>query len=254
MKWRQATLQRHLILETGLIVGFALSPVPSLGQAKEPSLKPSITVRAGISISENYGTKELDSEYTVKSHRRSSITGGVSLYLPVTSRFGLQHELFYVRKGSRQEIGVEILEIPTTLDVTYDLNYIEIPTLIRYTWKTSAQPTIYGISGFALSLKTSGRYTLSGQIEDDTQVVPLKANSDMREVDMFDYSFIYGFGSEFLMAGLNLALEYRFTIGWNELQMPTYAYIPVGDDEVLIDNRPVPLRNQCHCITVGYRF
>jgi hypothetical protein len=51
-----------------------------------------------------------------------------------------------------------------------------------------------------------------------------------------------------------IIIEHRFVIGWNTLSMPTYAYIPFGDEEILIDNDPVPLKNQAHLIMVGISF
>jgi hypothetical protein len=80
------------------------------------------------------------------------------------------------------------------------------------------------------------------------------ANSDMSEVDMFDFSFVYGTGFEFAAVGQRWFLEYRFAIGWNTLAMPTYAYVPYVDDKILIDNQPVPLKNQNHLILIGVTF
>jgi hypothetical protein len=238
------------------LVATALSSAPLGARGEEPAARraPTVTVRTGLSISEHYGTKERDPEYDVKSRRRPSAVAGISIHLPVTERFGLQQEVCYVRKGSRQKIGVKILEIPTVIDVTYDLDYIEIPALLRYEWKTSKRPTLYGLSGWALSLRVHDHYGLRGEVSDGTETIPLRAEADMREVSGFDYGFVYGFGSEFGLAGRNLALEYRFTIGWNELGLPTYAYVPFGDEELLIENPAVPLRNQSHWITLGYRF
>jgi hypothetical protein len=86
------------------------------------------------------------------------------------------------------------------------------------------------------------------------QVVPLTADSDMSEVEMFDYSFVYGAGVDFSVRGMQLLLEYRFAIGWNSLAMPTYAYVPFGDEEILIENEPVPLKNQNHLLLIGITF
>ena len=71
---------------------------------------------------------------------------------------------------------------------------------------------------------------------------------------MFDYSFIYGTGISFSLFGRTLLLEHRFTIGWNTLAMPTYTYVPLGDERILIDNTPVPLKNQNHLIMLGISF
>jgi hypothetical protein len=238
------------------LVAAALSFASVSARGEEPaaSRAPTVTVRAGLGLSEHYGTKERDQEYDVKSRRRTSAVAGISLHLPVTERLGLQQEVWYVRKGSRQRIGVEILEIPAVIDVTYDLDYIEIPVLFRFEWRPSRRPTLYGLSGWALALRVHDHYALRGEVSDSTQTIPLRADADMREVSGFDYGFVYGFGSEFGLAGLNLSLEYRFTIGWNELDLPTYAYVPFGGEELLIENTPVPLRNQSHWVTLGYHF
>ena len=211
-------------------------------------------IRAGLNFSQHTGTHERDAEYEVRSEWRDGLTAGFFLYWPVTRRFGLQQEVVYTQKGSRQTIGVEILEIPTELDVTYELDYVELPLLLRFTWLRMDGSALYSLTGTALSLKVRGRYALEGLIDDGDQTVPLRAAGDMSEVDMFDYSFVYGAGWEFEALGALLQLEYRFTVGWNSLSMPTYAYVPFDEEEILIDNEPVPLKNQTHCLTLGICF
>ena len=214
----------------------------------------SFGLKAGISLAQHTGVEERDSEYTVSSRWRTGFAVGAFIYLPVTPRFGLQQEVVYSQKGSRQDIGVEILDIPTVLDVTYDMDYIEIPVLTRFTWAAWEGNSIYSLAGTVLAFKISDHYTLSGEIDDGEQVVPLEADSDMAEVEMFDYSFLFGFGAEHSLSQRIFLLEYRFSIGWNQLQMPTYCYVPFGDERLLIDNDPVPLKNQNHQIMIGVRF
>ena len=210
--------------------------------------------KGGMSFSQHSGTEVRGSEYTVESHWRKGFAVGAFLYEPVTSRFGIQQELMYVQKGSRQDIGVEILDIPTVLDVTYDMDYVEIPVFMKFAWVQREKLTLYSTAGTALSLKVRDRYVLTGEIDDGSQVVPLRADADMSEVDMFDYSFVYGIGFEFTLWTRRIIIEHRFVIGWNTLSMPTYAYIPFGEEEILIDNDPVPLKNQAHLIMVGISF
>jgi len=214
----------------------------------------SFGVKAGISFAQHVGTMERDADYEVSSNWRAGFAAGVFLAFPITSRFSLQQEVLYVQKGSRQAIGVEILDIPTVLDVTYDMDYIEIPVLFKFAWMKWEHSEFYSFAGTAMSLKVHDRYRLSGEVTDGEEVLPLHADSDMSEVDMFDFSFVYGFGLEFLMSGRTALLEYRFTMGWNTLAMPTYAYVPFEDEEILIDNEPVPLKNQNHGIMLGIAF
>jgi hypothetical protein len=210
--------------------------------------------KGGIGLAQHVGTEERDAEYTVSSTWRKGFAAGVFLAFHVTSRFSLQQELLFIQKGSRQNIGVEILEIPTVLQVTYEMDYIEIPVLLRLVWMRWERSEFYGVAGTAMSLKVRDRYRLAGEVTDGEEVIPVWADADMSEVDMFDFSFTYGFGLEFPLLGQKALLEYRFTMGWNTLAMPTYAYVPFGDDEILIDNEAVPLKNQNHAIMVGITF
>ena len=214
----------------------------------------SFGLKAGPSLAQHSGIKERAAEYQVSSSWRVGFAAGAFLRFPVTSRFALQQELVYTQKGSQQKIGVEILDIPTVLDVTYDMDYIEIPVLLRFVWLERSSSELYSLVGTALSLKVRDRYTLKGEVSDGEQTIPLSARADMSEVEMFDYSFIYGTGLEFAVGRQRILVEYRFTIGWNTLAMPTYAYVPFEDDELLIDNEPVPLKNQNHLLLLGTRF
>ena len=224
--------------------------------ARDSGALPEISfgLKTAVAFSQHSGIEERDSEYDVSSSWRTGFSASAFLYVPITPRFGIQQEISYVQKGSRQVIGVEILEVPTVLNVTYDMDYLEIPVLLRFTWHESRRWTLYSLSGTALSVKLNDRYVLEGELDDGEQVVPLHADSDMSEVDLFDYSFVYGFGLETPAFGHSLVLEYRFTIGWNTLMMPTYAYVPFGDETLLIDNDPVPLKNQSHAIMMGIAF
>ena len=76
----------------------------------------------------------------------------------------------------------------------------------------------------------------------------------MSEVDLFDFAFTYGVGLEFPLGNNLLLVEYRFDLSIEALPLPTYAYIPFGDEQILVDNEPVPLRNQCHMLMLGIRF
>ncbi|MBP2681349.1 MAG: hypothetical protein H6Q78_1212 [Candidatus Krumholzibacteriota bacterium] len=214
----------------------------------------SFGIKAGLSMSQHSGIEERDSEYSVASHWRSGFAAGVYLYLPVTSRFGIQQEAFYTQKGSSQDISVDILEMPTVIHVTYNMDYVEIPVLFRFDWYQWDRNAVYSLAGTALSFKVNDRYTLDGVIDDGTQTVPMSADSDMSEVEMFDYSFVYGTGVDFSLFGAQLLLEYRFAIGWNTLAMPTYAYVPFEDEQILIENEPVPLKNQNHLVLLGITF
>jgi hypothetical protein len=210
--------------------------------------------KAGFSLSQHSGVMERGADYGVSSHWRKGFTGGLFLYVPMTPRFGLQQEVLYVQKGSQQDITVDILDIPTVLCVKYDMDYIEIPVLLRYTWFRRNNRVFYSFAGTSISFKVHDRYILKGEVDDGVEQVPLYADSDISEVEMFDYSFVFGLGLDFKLWSTELLVEYRFTIGWNELDMPTYAYVPFEGEDLLIENEPVPLKNQAHLFLLGIKF
>ena len=74
------------------------------------------------------------------------------------------------------------------------------------------------------------------------------------KVDLFDFAFTYGVGLEVPVGGRHLLLEYRFDLSLEQLPLPTYAYVPFEDELLLVDNDPVPLRNQSHLLMLGIRF
>ena len=247
---------------TGLIV-LALCLAAAVAAAEPSALQPDddglprvhFGFKAGLALAQHQGTEPREPEYTVSSTMRRGVAAGVFMILPVTRRFGLQQEILYVQKGSHQDIGVTILDIPTVLEVTYEQDYLEIPLLLRYHWLLKRDRNLYTLGGFAFGLKIHDRYRLSGSVSDGTETVTLSADDDMSEVDIFDFAFTYGVGVEFPALGGQFLVEYRFDLSLGALPLPTYAYVPFGDEEpILVDNEPVPLRNQCHMVMLGVRF
>jgi hypothetical protein len=254
-----ATTTRQPVSILLRVLTLACLATPAAGVPADALASPALAdfsfgFKGGASLAQHQGIEERDMDYRVSSHWRQGWAASAFLQFPVTQRFGLQQEVGYVQKGSRQDIGVDVLEIPTVLHVAYDMDYVEVSTLFKFAWLQWQRAEIYSLVGTGFGLKVRDHYSLRGEVSDGEQVVPLRADSDMSEVDLFDYSLFYGTGVELPFLGRRVLLEYRFTLGWNMLSMPTYAYVPVGDEWVLVDNPPVPLKNQSHIIQVGIRF
>lgn len=236
----------------------ALFPLAGPTAALEPGDEDlpgvSLGLKAGCSLAQHQGVEPRDLEYTVSSSGRRGLAAGVMLLVPITARFGLQQELLFLQKGSRQEIGVEVLEIPTVLDVSYEMDYLEVPVLLRCAWLTAGDKQIYSLAGFSFGLKLHDRYRLAGVVTDGVESIPLSADSDMSEVDLFDFAFAYGVGIEVPWAGRRVLLEYRFDLSLERLPLPAYARVPFGDEEIVVENEPVGLRNQAHVLCLGIRI
>lgn len=197
--------------------------------------------KSGLSMSMQYGITPKDLEYTVDSYFRYGFVGGVMLDFGITEDFGIQQEFLYVQKGSVQDIGIPEEDVVT--HVEYDLNYFEIPIVFHYNFIHFGNFKIYGAVGYVMSIMLNGAVRLDGIAIVDGSEAYFTYSTDMEGVDIFDYSFLYGAGVEFPLFGMDTFFEYRFTIGWNTLEMPTFP-----------DEPTAPLRNQSYNFTLGMYF
>lgn len=260
------TVRNPTVLTAAIVTALALMMTGTAGPAACAAIVPGLSrieggVKGGIGLTQHQGVEDPRIPYSVDSEWRRGVAASAFLRFPVTDRFSLQQEIGYFQKGSRQGISLQILEVPTELDVVYDLDYLEVPLLMRFLWwrglPFGRQLDLYSLNGFAFSLKLDSRYRLSGELVDDDagETISLSADASMDEVDLFDFAFVYGTGLEFPTAFGHMLLEYRFSLSIERLSLPTYACVPAWDgSEILIENDPVPLRNQAHAIMVGIRF
>jgi hypothetical protein len=145
-------------------------------------------------------------------------------------------------KGSRQNVTIPgPVNINTVSE--YNLNYFEMPIIIKYKFVNIKNFGIYGSTGIALSLLMNGEYHITSTINMGGPPTILKESGDMKGLDTFDYSFVYGAGTDFKLLNKDFFIEYRMTVGWNTLAMPNAS----GAD-------PVPLRNQDYIFAVGLYF
>jgi hypothetical protein len=195
-------------------------------------------VKGGYSLSTQYGIDVPGIPYTVNSIWRHGFAGGVLAYFPITESFGIQQELLYVTKGSRQDINMIAQSITTHTE--YNLSYFELPFVFRYTFVKVGNFNIYGSTGFALSILLNGASKLNGIVDMGVTQIPFAESTKLEGVDIFDYGFLYGAGVDFNLFKKKCFFDYRFNIGWNTLMMPTSK----GQD-------PAPLRNQDYTFTFG---
>jgi len=195
-------------------------------------------MKAGYSLASQYGIKPADISYEIDSDSRHGFTGGIFVYFPVTDAFGVQQEFLYTLKGSRQNVALN--EPPVSTSSTYKINYFEIPIVFRYNFVNIGNVGIYGSSGFGLSMLLGGEYEMDGVIDIDGVPIGFGESGDTDGLDTFDYSFIYGLGLNFSLFKQNCFFDYRQTIGWNTLLMPTFQ----GEE-------PAPLRNMTYSLSLG---
>jgi len=199
-------------------------------------------LKAGYSLATQYGITPADNIYTVDSDSRNGFAGGIFLYFPITESVGIQQELLYAMKGSRQDVTITTPVNVNTVS-EYNLNYFEMPIIIKYKFVNIRNFRIYGSTGIALSLLMNGEYSITSTINMGGPPIIVEESGDMKGLDTFDYSFIYGAGTDFKMLNKDFFFDVRMTVGWNTLAMPNAS----GAD-------PVPLRNQDYVFALGMYF
>jgi hypothetical protein len=199
-------------------------------------------LKAGYSLATQYGITPADNTFMVDTHGRNGFEGGVFAYFPITESVGVQQELLYAMKGSRQNVTITTPVNINTIS-EYDLNYFEMPIIIKYKFVNIKNFGIYGSTGIALSLLMNGDYRITSTINMGGPPTIVEESGDMKGLDTFDYSFVYGAGTDFRLLNKDFFIEYRMTVGWNTLSMPNAS----GAD-------PVPLRNMDYIFAVGLYF
>ena len=201
-------------------------------------------LKTGLSLATQYGIKPADNIYKVETSNRKAFAGGIFVYFPITESVGIQQELLYAMKGSGQDVTITTPPFNINTVSEYKLNYFEMPIVIKYKFVNIKNIGIYGSAGIALSLLINGEYNISSTI--NTGVPPLietEESGDMKGLDTFDYSFVYGAGADFKLLKKDFFFEYRMTIGWNTLAMPNASGADI-----------VPLRNQDYIFALGLYF
>jgi hypothetical protein len=199
-------------------------------------------LKAGYSLATQYGITPADNIYTVDSKSRSGFTGGIFLYIPITESVGIQQEWLYAMKGSRQDVTINGPVSVNTVS-EYNLNYFEMPLILKYRFFKIKNSGIYGTTGIALSLLLNGDYNITSTINAGPSPIIVPESGNMDGLDTFDYSFVYGLGTDFKLLNMDFFFDIRMTVGWNTLAMPNAS----GAD-------PVPLRNQDYVFALGMYF
>jgi hypothetical protein len=199
-------------------------------------------LKAGYSLATQYGITPADDIYTVDTDVRHGFAGGAFAYFPITESVGIQQELLYAMKGSKQDVTINGTVSVNTVS-EYNVNYFEMPMIIKYKFVRIKNFGIYGSTGIALSLLLNGEYNITSTINTGGPPIVVPESGDMKGLDTFDYSFVYGAGTDFKLLKKDFFIDVRMTVGWNTLAMPNAS----GAD-------PVPLRNQDYVFSVGMYF
>lgn len=218
--------------------------------------------KAGLNLAQHYAPNADETEYEVGTSMRTGLIAGAWLDLRILPQFALGYELLYSQKGSREQILVkklegepEPLQKPAVMNVDYDLDYLEIPVLLKVKTLEAGAISLEAIAGTAFGYRVKGRHQLKGTLylpitttpdPNDFDEMHLAQSSKLKYVNRFDYSMVYGTALRY-SGKVRLSAEFRFTLGWDYLQLPTFSM-----DDVKVE--PVELRNQTYSAILGIEF
>ena len=231
--------------------GVALLILSSLSILGAETVKLNYGIKTGFNLAQHYAPMPKGSEYKIKTGLRPGAIAGFWLDMRVLPQFAVGYEALYSMKGSREKITVlkmdgEVLPKPALMNVDYDLDYLEVPVLLKLRAWERGRLSMEGIVGTAMSVKLHSHHALQGIVYFPDGAgfseFPINEESDLSDVNMFDYSMVYGNVLRY-DGKIKIRAELRFTLGWDYLQLPTFSLA-----------EPVELRNQTYSAIIGLEF
>jgi len=166
-----------------------------------------ITGDTGFSDSISDGVNTLDF-FGDFGDKRTGLTGGGFVTADVNESFGIRLELLYAQKGGTGKLNVNLNGIPAgTADMTFKLDYFEIPALLVGTFPTSGGTKFNVFGGPVLAFNTGAKFKLEFQGQSDEQDIG-------DSVESTDFGLAIGAGVKIPASpGVGIVIDGRYTLG-----------------------------------------
>jgi hypothetical protein len=138
--------------------------------------------QAGVLVGANFAKLDVpdDGEDLPGRERRLGLVAGVFATLRMGDLVSIQPEALYSQKGEKfTEDGV---------DVTLELDYLDIPVLARFTGSSRSGLVVFGGPSFGFKLRARSTFDVEGEEIEDEDLGD--------DVESFDLGFIAGAGIE----------------------------------------------------------
>ena len=181
-----------LLLGTGLVAGSASHAGALAGKG----------VRAGLTAA------NLRGDFADQMDRRVGFAGGGFLRINVPGGLGLQTELLYTMKGATTHVDwTDQAGNVVTATTTYQVDYLEIPVLLRATLGGAGpvEPSLSLLLGPSLGVKLRSRLTYDGP-------GPFMSG-ELNQVKDTDVGLVGGMALEFGHPPARMLLDGRYTLG-----------------------------------------
>lgn len=158
-------------------------------------------IKVGVGGGLNFSSVNIDYEEVEPTTQTNFVFGGL-LELPVYKNVSLQLYPSYIRKGADFKLQ------GNPLDWIFELNYVELPLLLKVNFGSNYP---YLCAGPAVG------YLLDAELR--TEVDGIKFTGDLKDLtEEFDYGVSFGAGFEKSLGFGNFFFEARYTLGLNNNQ------------------------------------
>lgn len=167
---------------------------------------------------------------------------GVAAEFPVFDSFSIEPGVYYSMQGTRSSSYVGMGDMRVGGDVTFDMDYINIPIYAKY----------YVYEGFHLFAGPQFGFNVHSSVNVDARDFEGSGDDiDIKDaVNTFDFSIGIGAGYQFDM-GLNIAINYNIGLT-HAIKQGDFSDLGIDADEW--EGWNDSFRNSVLQINLGYRF
>ncbi len=170
----------------------------------------------------------------------SSVSASARLGRWFTAELGLA----YAEKGAHHMVTTASFPFGA-MELTYRFRYIEVPVVMRTYWLKAGPGRFFTYGGAYAAVVGSTKYTFHNERKGT-------ATRSLFDVNRGDAGFVSGFGYEVTLGRISVAVKYRYSMGFVDLELNTDpVYIPEFRG---VDFPVILLRNYSHAVVTGVRY
>jgi opacity protein-like surface antigen len=201
------------------VIGLLLCLTAGLSAA-QPTWE--IGVKGGVGLAKLTGDTGLNASFTDGvdtidltgdiGDSRTGFTGGGFAAAQFSEAFGLRLEVLYAQKGGKGPLNVAFNGNPAgTADVTFKLDYIELPILAVGTFPAGSGSRVNVFGGPTIAFNTGSNIKTEAQGQSDEQDIG-------DTVEGTDFGFAAGAGLKFAATPkMNIVVDGRYTFGFSKI-------------------------------------
>ena len=201
---------RHICISVFCLICIVITAEPGMAQDI------SFGVKGGLNLSTIVGD-----HYDIPEGGVETITGfcgGGFIVYRLNDMFSIQAEGVYSMKGMKWETATTINGIPATCKYQWNLDYIEIPLLMKYSFQTkkSIIPVIFVGPCFSFNLSAKDKVDCEGR--SDGSYVWQTGEGELEDINSTDLGIVFGAGLELDISKSSLLLDIRYTLGLTKIR------------------------------------